>query len=180
MLARVKDPEKSVIAVIDAARALMPIRRRGANNELYHALVLALRASELCVTDAAQDIALGEAIAALPRGNKNRQYIERGSDAYQRVCRYVFFGDEHTANVNRYAIAIREAAKQGVTADGLLNRLQSGGVNQFFLARPLSSDVVSTRCIRFDRTITHKKSDAITLVLKRNNDNSYTVLEGPE
>lgn len=100
----------SVLDVINKARALMPIRKRGANSELYHALVLAMQASEICLADINEDWALSEAIAALPKGNKNRQYVERGSDAYQRVCRYVFWSEEHTANINRYAITLREAS----------------------------------------------------------------------
>lgn len=176
MLAR-PEPKESVIEIIDAARAMMPMRRRGANSELYSALVLAMQASELCISDIHQDIALGRAVAELPKGDKNRQYVERGSDAYQRVCRYIFFGEEHTANINRYAIALREAGKQGVTAGDLLKRLRTGGVNQFYLKRPLASDSISTRCIRLDRQITHNKDETITLVLRRNDDNSYAVLD---
>lgn len=169
-------PKQNVVDIIDAARALMPMRRRGANSELYNALVLAMEASQLCIADTAQDIALGKAIAELPKGDKNRQYVERGSDAYQRVCRYVFFGEEHTANVNRYAIALREAGKQGVTAAELMQRLRAGGVNQFYLKRHLHSDTISTRCIRLDRQITHGKSETFTLILRRNHDNSYAVI----
>ncbi len=175
MLAR-PEPKTSVIDVINAARALMPMRKRGANSELYDALVLALQAAELCLADIEQDVALGKAVAELPRGNKNRQYVERGSDAYQRVCRFIFFGDEHTANINRYAIALREAGKQGVRSAQLLEYLRNGGVNQFYLKRPLHSDSISTRCIRLERQITHEKSAAFTLILRRKEDNSYAVL----
>lgn len=176
MLART-EPKTSVIEIIDAARAMMPIRRRGANTELYGALVLALKASELCIEDIEQDEALGKAVAELPKGNKNRQYVERGSDSYQRVCRYIFFGEEHTANINRYAHALREAGKQGVRSHELLQRLHKGGVNQFYLRRPLRTDKISTRCIRLARQITHEKAEPFTLILRRNDDNSYEVLE---
>lgn len=176
MLAR-PEPKTGVIDIINAARALMPMRRRGANSELYSALVLALQASELCIADIEQDIALGKAVADLPKGNKNRQYVERGSDAYQRVCRYIFFGEEHTANINRYAIALREAGKQGVRSGMLLEYLRNGGVNQFYLKRPLHSESISTRCIRLERQITHEKAATITLVLRRKDDNSYAVLD---
>lgn len=173
MLAR---PKVSVVDVINAARAMMPIRKRGANSELYSALVLALQAAELCIADIEQDVALGKAVAELPKGNKNRQYVERGSDAYQRVCRYIFWGEEHTANINRYAHALREAGKQGVRSDQLLAKLRAGGVNQFYLRRPLRAETISTRCIRLARQITHDKSATFTLTLRRNDDNSYAVL----
>lgn len=175
MLARTEQI-KSVVEVINAARSLMPIRRRGANTELYNALVLALKASEMCIADVNQDIELGKVVASLPKGDKNRQYVERGSDAYQRVCRYVFFGEEHTANINRYAIALREAGKQSVTSADLLDRLRNGGINQFYLKRPLHSQDISTRCIRLDRQVTHDKHKSFTLELRRNDDNSYTVV----
>lgn len=155
----------------------MPIRRRGANQELYNALILALQASELCISDINQDIALGKAVAELPKGNKNRQYVEKGSDAYQRVCRYIFWGEEHTANINRYAIALREAGKQNIRSFELLNYLKNGGVNQFYLKRPLSNDTISTRCIRLNKQITHNKSNDFTLILKRKDDNTYEVIE---
>lgn len=176
MLAR-PEPKQNVLDIINAARALMPMRKRGANSELYNALVLALQAAELCIADIEQDIALGKAVAELPKGNKNRQYVERSSDSYQRVCRYIFFSDEHTANVNRYAIALREAGKQGVRSQELLTRLRAGGVNQFYLKRPLHADKISTRCIRLDRQITHEKRAVFALTLRRNDDNSYAVIE---
>lgn len=176
MLAR-PEPKQSVVAIIDAARAMMPMRKRGANTELYSALVLALQASELCISDIEQDVALGRAVADLPKGNKNRQYVERGSDSYQRVCRYIFFGEEHTANINRYSHALREAGRQGVRSQELLERLRDGGVNQFYLRRPLHSETISTRCIRLSRQITHEKSAEFTLTLRRNDDNSYAILE---
>ena len=155
----------------------MPIRRRGANQELYNALILALQASELCISDINQDIALGKAVAELPKGNKNRQYVEKGSDVYQRVCRYIFWGEDHTANINRYAIALREAGKQNIRSFELLNYLKNGGVNQFYLKRPLSNDTISTRCIRLNKQITHNKSNDFTLILKRKDDNTYEVIE---
>ena len=176
MLAR-PEAKTSVIEVIDAARAMMPIRKRGANSELYSALVLALKASELCIEDIEQDEALGRAVAELPKGDKNRQYVERGSDSYQRVCRYIFFGEEHTANINRYAHALRQAGKQGVRSHELLKRLRAGGVNQFYLKRPLRTDKISTRCIRLDRQITHEKAAPFMLILRRDDDNTYAVVE---
>jgi len=152
------------------------MRKRGHNAELYRALVLAMQASELCLADAEQDLALGRLIAELPRGGKNRQYVERGSDAYQRVCRYVFFGEEHTANIHRYATALREAHGAGVFSRDLMAHLRKGGVNQFYLKRPLRNPVISTRCIRLDRAIVHNKAEAFTLTLRRNDDNSYEVV----
>lgn len=167
----------NVAGLLQQARALMPMRKRGANTALYDALEIAMRVCELCNNDIEQDVLLGKMISELPRGNKNRQYVERSSDVYQRVCRYVFLGEEHTANINRYAIALREAAKRQVHSSELKVRLNSGGVNQFYLVRPLHNDFISTKCIRLARNITHAKGDAFTLRIRRLSDNSYEVLD---
>ncbi len=167
---------QSVVEIIDAARALMPMRRRGANSQLYNALVLALQASEICLADPAQAESLRELIATLPRGEKNRQFVERSSDVFQRVCRYVFFGEECHANISRYAISLREAQKQGVGSTELLGCLRDGGVNQFYLKRHLDRQIISTKCIRLDKQIAHNKGEPFTLVLKRKPDNSYDVI----
>lgn len=170
--------QESVETLLAEARALMPLRKRGANTTLYDALVVAMRACELCLSNIEQDIRLGEMIAALPRGDrKRRQYVERGSDIYQRVGRYVFFGDENNANINRYAITLRQAAKQGVTSKTLRERLAQGGVNQFYLKRPLVREVVSTRCIRLNKNITHRKDSMFELKLRRLEDNSYEIVD---
>lgn len=171
-------PNSSDVAgLLQQARALMPMRKRGANTALYDALEIAMRVCELCNRDIEQDILLGKMIAELPRGEKNRQYIERSSDVYQRVCRYVFLGEEHTANINRYAHALREAANQQVHSSELKRRLNNGGVNQFYLVRPLHSEVITTKCIRLAKQITHRKADTFTLQLRRLSDNSYEVID---
>lgn len=170
-------PNRDVLSILSEARCLMPLRKRGANSQLYSALILAMEAAELCCANPAQMERLATAITELPRDGKNRSYVERGSSVYQLVCRYVFFGDENPANINRYAIALREAAARGVTSETLADRLDNGGVNQFYLARPLDVKTIATKCIRLAEQITHHKSEPFTLTLKRNEDNSYTVLE---
>lgn len=67
-------------------------------------------------------------------------------------------------------------SKLGVTHETLLKNLREGGINQFYLKRPLASDVISTKCIRLDRQITHKKHEELVLRIKRNSDNSYEVI----
>lgn len=167
----------SVAILLQQARAMMPMRKRGANTALYDALEIAMRVCELCGQDIEQDILLGKMIAKLPRGEKNRQYVERSSDVYQRVCRYVFLGEEHTANINRYAHALREAANQQVRSFELKKHLKNGGVNQFYLVRPLQQDITSTKCLRLSRHITHRKGEVFTLRLRRLPNNSYEVID---
>lgn len=167
----------NVADLLRQARALMPMRKRGANTALYDALEIAMQVCELCNRDIEQDVLLGKMIAELPRGEKNRQYVEKSSDVYQRVCRYVFLGEEHTANINRYAHALREAASQQVHSSDLKRRLNSGGVNQFYLVRPLHRDIISTKCLRLAKQITHRKGETFTLQLRRLANNSYEVVD---
>ena len=109
---------------------------------------------------------------------KTRRYVERSSDIYQRVCRFMFHGEEHTANANRYAHCLREAARQGVKSGKLVGELSSGGINKFFMTRPSQGREreVETKCLRLNKAIRQYRSDTITLKLKRGADGVYEVL----
>ena len=167
------------IAIIKATlEGLVPIRKRGANENLYAALVATIRVAELAQQFPSEAAALDALIASLPVLNgRNRTYVERRSDVYQRAARYIFHGDEHTANINRYAIAVREAARRGENSVTLRDALSRGGVNQFFLARPRAEADVSTKCIRLTSPITHAKAQVVSLRLLRRSDGAYDVLE---
>lgn len=153
-----------VAGLLQQARALMPMRKRGANTALYDALEIAMRVCELCDNDINQDVLLGKMIAELPKGNKNRQIrrtLQRHLSARVPICnrvpiyiRGVLFTQEH---------ALREAAKRQVHSSELKARLNSGGVNQFYLVRPLHNDFISTKCIRLSKNITHPKEKVFTL-----------------
>lgn len=162
---------------------LMRIKNRNSDATLYRVLADCLEIAEICQRDKSEFAALNEMIARLPLlpGN-SRQYVEKGSDVYQRVCRLMFHGDRHTANTNRYAHCLREAARQGVNHKNLMRELANGGINKYFLVRPSQSQerFIATKCLRLDRQIRHLKSKVIRLRLKRNLDNSYEVLEGPD
>ena len=157
---------------------LMSRHKRGASATLYRVLADCLEICEVCHRDREELAVLNQLITELPRVNNNkRQYVERGSDIYQRTCRFMFHGEEHSANINRYAIALREAARHGVKSKALVRELSSaGGISRFFLARPTQIAMVATKCIRLDRQIQHRKGDIITLRLKRNMENVYQVL----
>jgi hypothetical protein len=137
-----------------------------------------LEICEVCQRDKEELAVLNQLIGELPllAGN-NRQYVERGSDIYQRTCRFMFHGEEHTANTNRYAITLREAARQGVRSSNLIAELCHGGINKFFLARPSQVAMVATKCLRLDRQVQHHKGATITLRLRRTVDNIYEVLD---
>lgn len=157
---------------------LMKRHQKHADMQLYRVLQDCLEMAEVCLKDIREYEVMNRLIKKLPMAEgQQRQYVERSSDIYQRVCRFMFHGAEHTANVNRYSHCLREAAQQGVTSKTLINELLDGGVNKFYLKRPSQSQerVVATKCLRLDRQIKHYKSDTIVLTLRRGVDNIYEV-----
>ncbi len=158
--------------------ALMSRHKRHADATLYRVLADCLEIAEVCQRDAAEMEVLDQLIEQLPLlEGRTRQYVEKGSDIYQRTCRFMFHGEEHTANTNRYAITLREAARQGIKSRKLIAELAQGGINRFFLSRPSQTATVATKCLRLDRQIQHHKGATITLRLKRTVDNIYEVLD---
>lgn len=154
--------------------------KRHADMELYGVLKDCMEIAEVCLRDQQEYEVLNRLIKELPLINgKKRQYVEGKSDIYQRVCRYVFHGEEHTANTYRYAHCLRQAAERGIKSTKLVKELSEGGVNKFFMARPSQAREVEvrTKCIRLDRQIKHMRRDPITLTLKRKGDGSYRVIE---
>lgn len=157
---------------------LVKRHKKHADLDLYRVLRDCLEIAEVCLKDVREYEVLNKIIKKLPMTEgQQRHYVERGSDIYQRVCRFMFHGEEHTSNTNRYAHCLREAARQGVKSQTLIQELCDGGVARFYLKRPSQSQerVVRTKCIRLDRQIEHYKSDVITLTLKRGIDNVYEV-----
>lgn len=154
--------------------------KKHADMQLYQVLRDCMEICEVCLRDIREYEVLNGLIKKLPiiKG-KTRQYVERSSDIYQRTCRFMFHGEEHTANTNRYAHCLREAARQGVNSKKLIAELVDGGINRFFVTRPSQGQVrvVATKCLRLDRQIRHLKDVEITLVLKRTVDNVYEVLK---
>lgn len=155
--------------------------KKHADIELYKILADCLEICEICLTDKKENTVLERLISELPLlHGRNRVFVLKSSDIYQRACRFVFHGEEHTANTNRYAICIREVAYRGLNSSNVVGELLNGGINKFFLSRPNLARRISTRCIRLATPIAHDKNTTITLRLKRNKDNSYKVVEFSE
>ncbi|MGL4396602.1 MAG: hypothetical protein ACRCS9_08700 [Hyphomicrobium sp.] len=110
-----------------------------------------------------------------------RRYVERGSDEYILVCRFVFDGLKTAAadrsNASRYAHCLRQAAKKGLKSAELAKHLsENGGVNALFLRRPLEATTVTTKSLSLTKAITVTKGETFTLELRRRKDNFYDVL----
>lgn len=161
------------------AEPFVTSHKRCSDIALYRILRDCLQISEICISDETELSILNTRLRTLPLlPGKTRQYIEHSSDVYQRVCRLVFHGEGHSANINRYAICIREAAAHQITHENLIETLNaSGGISNFYLRRPGLQQIIRTKCIRLDQQIIHHKHETITLKLLRLPNNVYKVLE---
>jgi len=134
---------------------------------------------ELCERcgDPGEEIKMRSLVLSLPREGRNRIYVQRGSDVYQLVARYVFYGEEHTGNINRYAHSLRQASLLQIRSADLPAWLRdNGGVNALYLRRPLERTDVTTKCLRLTASITVSKEGIFTLTLRRTPENTYEVL----
>lgn len=159
-----------------------PVGKRKSSFELYAILADCLALAERCIADPAEFEMMRRAVRQQPSACGGRRYIERQSDAYQVVCRFIWHDMRSSraegSNACRYAACLREAAKHGRTSDDLAGHLQSnGGINALFMRRPLNGTSVSTRCLHLSGPITITKGVPFTLHLVRRSDNIYEVLE---
>lgn len=176
-------PKPSKVEAIVArspVAAFMKRHKRHVGIQLYEILRDCLEIAEACLHSPNEYGVLDGLIKKLPViDGKNRHYVERSSDIYQRVCRFMFHGEENNSNTNRYAHCLREAARLGVKSAKLIEQLSDGGIAKFFLKRP-SQDreiEVKTKCLRLDRQITHSRRATLVLKLKRDDNGVYKVLE---
>lgn len=158
-----------------------PIGQRKTSFELYQLLSGCLGLAEQCASDPAKLEQMRGLVTQQP-ANGNRRYVERGADAYQCVCRFVFHNlkseKAERSNASRYAICLREAAKRGVKAAALPAWLkENGGLNSLFLARPLAARSVTTRTLYLTAPVELPKYGAATLTLRRQADGRFQVLE---
>ncbi len=171
------------LSIAEFARALQTtagdiVARRVSDSSLYAVLAGCMEICERC-RDAAEEAELRRLCAALPPlPGRNRTYVERGSDIYQAVARFVFHGEKKSANMNRYAHSLRQAALLQIRSSDLAAWLATeGGINALYLRRPLTRTTVSTKCLRLSESITVPKDKPFTLTLRRSPENVYIVME---
>lgn len=157
-----------------------PIGKRHSSFELYDLLALCMALADRCRMDRGNGIALRDLVRGAAPKNVKGRWVERASDEYLLVCRYVFPNGSRSAersNASRYAHALREAAKQQIRPDNLVEVLKTnGGINALYLRRPLDASTVATKTLHLSSTITVTKGQAFSLTLRRNADNTFEVL----
>lgn len=175
--------DAEVAGIIAAANTLRdraeagPIGKRHSSFELYALLADCMALADRC-REPAEYETLRMALV-MQGGSGNRRFIERQSDEYQLVCRYVFFDRnmkrEH-GNANRYAAALREAARHQIRSADLNEHLRTkGGVNALFLTRPLTAMSSTLKTLYLAEAVTVPKAGRFTLTLERRSDGAFLV-----
>ena len=156
-----------------------PIGKRHSSFALYDLLGKCMALIERCQREPKDRTDLDTLLRDQPRPG-NRRYIEKGSDEYTLVCRYVFAdgrGRAEHANSSRYALALRQAAERQIGSADIVDVLRNkGGINALFLRRPLDRPDVKTKCLHLARAIEAPKGQSFTLTLRRRLDNTYDVI----
>lgn len=171
-----------ILKQADAIRALAEGKfKRGSDIKLYRVLVECMALCERC-RDASdiEEIRTAFAMRGVAEG-QNRTYIEKQSDVYQVVCRYVFHGGPSHANMCRYAIALRQAASRQITSETLMEQLvKNGGVNALFLRRAVDKPDIETKCLRLTSRVRAPKHGAFCVWLKYNHEGAFDVVEAAQ
>ena len=145
-----------------------------ASFRLYALLAPCLELCERCGRDPVERDDLHALFMSQPHEG-NRRYVERGSDIYTLVCRYVFNGTSGT-NIWRYACALREASKLQIGSGQLEGWMRdNGGINALFFRRPIEMRTTCLKTLRLDRAAAMPRDHAFTLTLRWQTDNSFQV-----
>lgn len=153
------------------------IAKRQSDTTLYTVLGGCMELCERC-GDPGEEAKMRVLANSLPpRPGRSKHFIERGSDVYQLVARYVFYGEEDRSNINRYAHSLRQAGLIQIRGADLPGWLKdNGGINALYMRRPLERNDVTTRCLRLTESITVPKDKSFTLTLRRTPENTFEVL----
>lgn len=158
-----------------------PIGKRHSSFELYDLLAKCMRLAERCRASKPDFDQIQLLVTQQPHGG-NRRYVERGSDEYTMICRFVFSNLRSTgaerSNASRYAHTLRQASRCGLNSSTIAEHLtKNGGINALFLRRPLERFDVLTKCLVLTEQIRAPKGGQFTVKLRRTSDNRYDVLE---
>jgi hypothetical protein len=162
-----------------------PVGKRVSSFVLYDVLQRCAMVVERISKNPGERLEVESLIKERPRGNRNRSYVESGSDEFVLVCRYVFpsteSADKERSNASRYAAALRQMTLEGIKSDEVAHKLKTeGGINRFYLTRPVERKTVITKTLYLDRSIEVPKTGQFMLVLQRLEDGRIEVLSKGE
>jgi len=163
---------RNAAAVVD--RHVNPSQKQ-ASLALYDVLAPCMELCERCGRDPDDRAELERLFAEQPRPG-NRRYVEKASDIYVLVCRFVFTETDRT-NAIRYACALREAGRRQIRSTALAEWLRrNGGVNALYFSRPLDTRIVATKTLHLHDRISFSRDAPFTLTLRWRTDNRFDVL----
>lgn len=166
------DVRSKAALVVD--RHINPSQKQ-ASLALYAVLASCKEICERCEYDPAERAELERLFLDQPREG-NRRYVERGSDIYVLVCRFVFTETDRS-NAMRYAAALREADKMRIRSSELARWMKDhGGVNALYFRRPLHARYVKTKALRLAEQIQFCRDRPFTVTLRWRDDNTFEVV----
>jgi len=180
-------------ARLDAARdhafnGGVPIRRK--DGKLYQLLAECLGICEEVIAASAFEELRRLAVVSVnhrqPRGTvtraesnsgRGRNYVEKGSDAFILVARYVLAGVDGRNSHYRYAVTLREAHKRQIPAADLVTWLgENGGVNALYAPAAYRKESHRTKVLHLTETISFPREGAFTLTLRHDGKGFFDVV----
>ena len=153
------------------------VTQRRRDIDLYAMLAETLAVCERVEAEGLED-ALREDIAQRDRDGRNRTYVERNSDVYVLVGRFVFEPELNRAASWRYSATLREAAKAGLRSGELADWLrENGGINALFRARPVAARTARTKTLHLNAQVEVPKGRPFQIRLQRDKKGFFDVLE---
>jgi hypothetical protein len=157
-----------------------PIGKRHSSFALYDLLAECMALAARCCNPEAR-LELERLIQTEKPSAGKRRYVEKQSDEYILVCRFVFPNGSRAAersNASRYAHCLREAAKRQIGSASLADFLKNeGGLNALYLTRPLLRTTVTTKAIRLAESAELPKHGEFCLTLRRRADGAFDVMD---
>lgn len=155
-----------------------PIGKRHSSFELYELLAECLALAHRCKRDQRDRADLEQLF--IEQSGGSRRYVEKGSDEFILVCRYVFPTGSRSAersNASRYAFVLREATNRRIHSSTLCEWLKTqGGLNALYMHRPLTRTTVKTKSLRLTQSIEVPKEGCFTVTLVRTGEGAFDVI----
>jgi hypothetical protein len=109
----------------------------------------------------------GTVTRAESNNGRGRNYVEKNSDAFILVSRYVLSADGERNSPYRYATTLREAHRRNIPSDQLKDWLtENGGVQALFLTRPVVARSGRTKILHLTESIEYPKSGKFVVTLE--------------
>lgn len=163
-------------AVREQATEITSRHKKQASFRLYAVLAQVMEVCERAERDPAERGELDRLLREQPHEG-NRRFVEKGSDIYTLVCRYVFHGTPNRANLYRYAEALRQAFQIQVGSDTLAQWLgTNGGINALYFRREVVKKPARLRVLRLLEPIEFPRDKEFVLTLRWTDQNAFQVL----